>query len=320
MTVNVADRRALDALDLRLKTILPKAYQDSYEQLQPVPMGSAALKYGSDGKVAWNEVWTTFCDLAMAGGPPHKGALLAPAQPDRIDAEPDRYADVVEEICRGITMATELQAKRSPRAGWVRVVCYSETMAEWLLRAIVMENVAARAEGMTVDLPAAPDFRLEKEIKNVITVIAKTSHYWLGHMPRGQRGAIADLFAEMAKAWPLIEPGSLGVRALADADDPTAAAVAEQIHRQTGLRGSGHRYAGWLGLECPTVRAAVWMMRALVVSNVLSRREGTTLFVPLNPATDPGGQTVVRTVTRVHGFATARQVVGAAFSRPSEAG
>ena len=31
------------------------------------------------------------------------------------------------------------------------------------------------------------------------------------------------------------------------------------------------------------------MMRALVASNVLSRREGTTLFVPVNSVTDPTG-------------------------------
>ena len=59
-------------------------------------MRSAGLKYDSDGNVAWNEIWGSFCDLAMAGGPPHKGALLKRGGP-RIDAEPDRYAGVAEE-------------------------------------------------------------------------------------------------------------------------------------------------------------------------------------------------------------------------------
>jgi hypothetical protein len=31
------------------------------------------------------------------------------------------------------------------------------------------------------------------------------------------------------------------------------------------------------------------MMRLLVASNVLTRREGTALFVPVNSATDPEG-------------------------------
>ena len=32
------------------------------------------------------------------------------------------------------------------------------------------------------------------------------------------------------------------------------------------------------------------MMRALVASNVLARREGTVLFVPVNPSIDPRGR------------------------------
>jgi len=55
-------------------------------------------------------------------------------------------------------------------------------MAAWLVRAIVVENVAVRSEGSALDLPAGPDFRLEKEIKNAVAVIAKTCHYWLEHM------------------------------------------------------------------------------------------------------------------------------------------
>ena len=76
--MNVDDRAALDVLDLRLRTLLPEEYQDSYEDVQPAPMRSAGLKFDADGKVAWDEIWGSFCDLAMAGGPPHKGALLEP--------------------------------------------------------------------------------------------------------------------------------------------------------------------------------------------------------------------------------------------------
>jgi hypothetical protein len=85
--------------------------------------------------------------------------------------------------------------------------------------------------------------------------------------------------------------------------------MAETIHHATGLRASNHQYAGWLGVQCPDVRAAIWMMRALVASNVLSRREGTILFVPVNPVSDPHGETVVRLVGRIHGFAAAREIL-----------
>ena len=89
MTLGVDDQEALAALEFRLRTMLPEEYQDCYEDVQPVSMGSAGLKYGSDGKVAWNEMWATFCDLAMAGGPPHKGTLLEPGAQAEIDANAD---------------------------------------------------------------------------------------------------------------------------------------------------------------------------------------------------------------------------------------
>ena len=252
-------RHALEELDFRLRVILPEEYQDTYEQLRPAPMKSAGLKYADDGRVAWDKIWGSFCDLAIAGGPPHKGALLGPATAKDIAGDPSRHREVVDEICRGVTMTTELPAGESPAPGWIRVTCYSETMAAWLLRAIVVENVAVRVTGRAIDLPAAPTFRLEKEIKNVITVIAKTCHYWMGHMPREQKESIAILFDSLAKTSPLVEPAA-------------------------GI--------GWRGVACASVDDAVWMMRAMVVHNVLARRESTTLFVPVNAEQDADGSRV----------------------------
>ena len=303
----VEDRRALETLDARLKTLLPEEYRDSYEDVQPVSMGSAALKYDADGQVAWDQMWGSFCDLAMAGGPPHKGTFLESGKEAEIDAQFDRYDEVAEEICRGIRMVTGLRSYVSPTPGWVSVTCHGDGMAGWLVRAIVMENVAARRRGAILELPAAPHFRLEKEIKNVITVTAKTCHYWLGHMPLDQQHAVAELFMTMAGESPLIEPdvSSADVRINESKLETCLAAL---IQRGTGLRRSNHQYSGWLGVECPNVRSAVWMMRALVASNVLSRREGTVLFVPVNAVTDPSGTIVAGAVARVHRCASARGV------------
>jgi hypothetical protein len=308
MTMDVEPRRALEALDARLRTLLPEEYQDSYDDVQPVSMRSAGLKYSLDGRVAWNEMWQTFCDLAMAGGPPHKGTLLEPGRRTAIDAQPVRYTQVTDEIRRGIEMVTELPAEVSPLPGWVRVTCLNQTMAGWLHRAIVMENVAARREYNEIDLPAAPVFRIEKEVKNVITVIAKTCHYWMGHMPYAQQRAIGDLFRTLDQESPLVEP-PLPADAVDGAGDRFAAAMADRIQHETGLPASPRRYAGWLGLECQGVRPAVWMMRALVATNVLSRREGTVLFVPVNPESDPSGDTVVRSVATIHQLEGARHIV-----------
>jgi sirohydrochlorin cobaltochelatase len=310
MTVSLDDRRALGTLELRLRIVLPKEYQDTYEQLEPVPMKAAGLKYRADGTVAWNEIWGSFCDLAMAGGPPHKGKLLEPGSAEAIAGDPTRYEEVAEEICRGVRMTTDLDAEPSPTPGWVRVLGLTDGMAGWLLRAIVMENVAAHREGLTLDLPAAPHFRLEKEIKNVVTVIAKTTHYWLGHMPAGQQRAIANLFTRITKESPLVTPALPTRDAQQTAvHDALRVTIGDAIQRETGLALSPIRYTGWLGVECTTVAAAIWMMRATVVSNVLARREGTALFVPINPDIDPVGDLVIRTVTRVHHLARVKEVL-----------
>lgn len=293
-----------DELESRLRIILPEDYQHRYEEVQPVSMGSAGLKYGEDGRVAWDEMWVSFCDLAMAGGPPHKGTLLEPGSKAQIDAQPARYKEVVEEICRGIGLVFGLPAEAAPVPGWVRVNCPGWGMAEWLVRAIAMENVSVRTcEGTTVDLPAGPGFRVEKEIKNVITAMAKTCHYWSEHMPATQRRAIANHFELMEADSPLIQPGY--DRASAE----LAHAMGAAIEQSTGLRASERSYAGWLGVVCPDVRSAIWMMRLMVANNLLARREETVVFVPVNAGSDPGGEIVIRRVVQIHGFAATRGVL-----------
>ena len=295
-----------ELLDTRLKTLLPAEYQETYEQMEPKPMRSAGLKYDADGQVAWDQIWGSFCDLAMAGGPPHKGRLLEPGTQADIDAAFDRYDEVAEEICRGIRMVTGLRAYVAPDPGWICVTCHGDAMAGWLVRAIAMENVAVRRRGAILELPVSPHFRLEKEIKNVITVIAKTCHYWLGHIPEDQQRAIGELFTAMVAESPLIDPDLSSADSAKSRD--LASRLGEQIHRATGLQPSPQRYPGWLGLECPSVRFAVWMMRALVASNVLARREDTVLFVPVNPSIDPRGTLVADAVVRTHQCASARGI------------
>jgi len=293
-----------EQLDARLKTLLPAEYHEAYEAMQPKPMGSAGMRYQMDGRVAWDAMWGSFCDLAMAGGPPHKGKLLEPGTEDAINADFDRYDQVVEEICRGVRMVSRLRAYPSPTPGWVSITCRSDAMAEWLVRAIAMENVSARRSGAVLELPAAPHVRIEKEIKNVITVIAKTCHYWVGHVPLEQQQAIGDLFQTLAAESPLVTPEDTAGRGAASGD--LARRIGDSIRQRTGLPCAGETHAGWLGVECPDVRSAVWMMRALVASNVLSRREGTVLFVPVNASLDPRGDIVAAAVARVHEHARTR--------------
>jgi cation diffusion facilitator family transporter len=162
--------------------ILPPRYQDANVSVSATPMGSAAMRFDDQGDVAWDEMWTGYCELALAGGAPHRGTLLEPVHEEAINANPDRYEWVVNEIERGLVKVTGLPVRRSPVSGWVGLECTSEDMALWLLRAIVVENVTVRREDNVLWFPAGPDFRLEREIKNVVTVVAKTTHYWQEHI------------------------------------------------------------------------------------------------------------------------------------------
>ncbi|MBM3795898.1 MAG: hypothetical protein FJW31_17995 [Acidobacteria bacterium] len=298
------DDAALADLDTRLKTILPEEYQECYENVQPVSMGSAGLKFDAAGRVAWDQIWGSFCDLAMAGGPPHRGTLLEPATPAQIDAEPRQYKTVVDEICRGIRMVSEVAVGRSPEPGSVQVFCAAPGMAGWLVRAIAMENVSAYVTADVIRLPAGPHFRLEKEIKNVVTSVAKTTHYYLGHIGKAQRRAIGQQFDRAETVAPLLQPGLPGAASTSELRAKAGAAVAEE----TGLQPGGAVYQGWLGFDCRNVAAAIWMMRALVVNNVVARREETILYVPANPVLDPRGERVVRAVAEVYKLAQMKQI------------
>jgi len=186
--VTAEEEAQLQELDRKINAMLAPEYQGRYEDVRPQAMGTAPLAYGPDGKVAWNEIWTSFCDLALAGGPPHRGNLLEAVTAAVALAEPEKYRAVVAELERGIRLVTALEVVPSGAAGWVGVRCDSEEMAVWMLRAIIVENVMVRREGDVLYLPAGPRFTLKREIRNVVTVIAKVAHYWTAHLA-GRRQA-----------------------------------------------------------------------------------------------------------------------------------
>jgi hypothetical protein len=283
------ERGGLRALEQRLRALLPEVYRERVEQVRAASMGSAGLRYGADGRVAWG----SFCDLAMAGGPPHRGSLLEPGM-GGVDTDP--YREVVREICRGIGMVTGLYAEAASMPGWVSVHCTSAGMAGWLARAMVMENVSARFGGLRLYVPVGAAYRLEKEIKNVVTSVAKTCHYWLEHTCAEEHDAIAGLLYAMERESPVVQPGLDG------GTQPLCEAMAVTLTERTGMRCFTRPGGGWLGLECGEVQAAIWMMRALVASNAFARREETVVFVAVNAVSDPSGEAVVQAVESVHRF------------------
>ncbi len=144
------------------------------------PMAAAPLQYRANGEVAWGEMWDSFCVLALEGGPPHRGDLLTPQTAP--ETASDNYQFAVREILRGIRETSGLTATEI-RPGWIGVFCASPSMATWLAEAVVAENVVAHAEGTLLCVPVGDFYTVKGEIKNVITAVAKTTHYWREHLP-----------------------------------------------------------------------------------------------------------------------------------------
>ena len=147
------------------------------------PMSSAPFVWTADGRPDWGSMWTTFCELALYGGPPQRGpesALRAPAVAPAADD-----AEMLAEMRRGIWETTGLYAEPTA-SGWLAVTCDSPTMAAWLCAAIILENVDARVEEDRLLLPAGPGYTLKDEVKSIITVVANTHHYWQAHVTGGE--------------------------------------------------------------------------------------------------------------------------------------
>ncbi len=154
----------------------------------PDAMASAPFVWRRDGRPDWSAMWTTFCDLALHGGPPQRGALQALRGPDPGERAAGSAPEIAAELRRGIEETTGLAAEPAGPAdpGWVAITCASARMAAWLCATIILENVDARAEGRRLLVPAGPGFVLEDQVKSVVTVVAKTHHYWREHLASGR--------------------------------------------------------------------------------------------------------------------------------------
>jgi hypothetical protein len=180
VTVAIAPIARLDAL----RDSIGRDADARRREYPPLPrpaqaMSSAPFLWRDDGRPDWSGMWTTFCELALYGGPPQRGpesALRVPAgQATSADGE------MLTEMRRGIWETTGLYAE-SAGPGWLAITCESPTMAAWMCAAIILENVAARVDDDRLLLPAGPGYTLKDEVKSIITVVAKTHHYWSAHV------------------------------------------------------------------------------------------------------------------------------------------
>jgi hypothetical protein len=189
VTVAAVPISRLDALEasLRRDTTAQRREYAPAARLDPAaPMTSAPFLWRPDGRPDWGGMWTTFCELALYGGPPQRGpqsALRATA-----GSAADSDGEMLAEMRRGIWETTGLYTEPGA-AGWLSITCDSPTMAAWMCAAIILENVGARVDDDRLFLPAGPDYQLKDEVKSIITVVAKTHHYWQAHVADSGRVA-----------------------------------------------------------------------------------------------------------------------------------
>jgi hypothetical protein len=185
---------------------------------------------------------------------------------------------VASEIIRGIQLTTGMKASIGDEINSVLLECESETMAAWMHRAIVAENVFADHLGNVVHLPSGPDFRIEKEIKNVIVCVAKTWHYWDGHMSENEKAKAGKVMNDA----PLIIPPQVSNNEITtEAYTKAVIETLETVGAALKLEGKSAVEYGWVGFECPDEKSAAWMVRAIIACNILARREIATLLIPV---------------------------------------
>ena len=163
------------------RAMLPPRHQTG-RPVSSAPMnGSAELAFDDNGNVAWDQIWDDFCDLALAGGPPHRETMLLFSNRDDIVDNRGAYERVVVELLRAIGMVTGWPTRRSTELGRFELVCPDEEAALWLEEAVNAENVRAIRDGIVLQLPSGADFQIKMEIRNVVTAVAKAHHYWAEH-------------------------------------------------------------------------------------------------------------------------------------------
>lgn len=269
----------LRILETRINALLPPRYVGCFEDVSPASMGSAALRYDSQGRVVWGEIWTTFCHLALAGGPPHRGSLLGAVGEEEVRQSPGPYAAVVAELQRALRACVDPPLIAEAPPGWIGLQCDSATTAAWLVRAIVAENVIARHEDAVLLVPAGPHFRIEKELKNVVVAVAKTCHYLFDHTEPEQMPSGA--------APHLVRP-ALPHEIAADPEryKTAATSLAEKIETSTSLKTWLSESPGWIGMDCGDEESAVWLLRAIATEDIVVRREDSVLYVPVDISYD----------------------------------
>ena len=184
VTLATAPVARLDALRAGLGRDLDAQTREYAPPARPDPaeaMSSAPFVWREDGRPDWARMWTTFCELALYGGPPHRGPEQRAAGAERRGGRGSDAA-MLAEMRRGIWETTGLYAE-SGAAGLARR--HVRHRPRWPPGCARPSSSRMSTRGSTrigLLVPAGPDYQLKDEVKSIITVVAKTHHYWQAHV------------------------------------------------------------------------------------------------------------------------------------------
>lgn len=148
--------------------------------VKSAPMSAAPILYDKEGKIDWGKMWTSYCTLARDGGPSHRGKEQSIVKKDLIDVNNVNFRKVMAEAKRGARQVVHYPVAEYT-GGWLTLKLKSTNMAKWFAGVINEENVEAKALGIYLCLPINDDFDIEHDVKSIITVIGKATHYWENH-------------------------------------------------------------------------------------------------------------------------------------------
>ena len=137
--------RARAGIDQRFSPIVPLVPSPAMSGTPAPAMGRAPFVYDTTGRPHWSSMWESFCELALFGGPPHRGPVSALRVKDARAPAATRSRqrreefDAVAEIRRGIEETTGLPTAPA-EPGWLAVTCESARMAAWLCAVIILKT------------------------------------------------------------------------------------------------------------------------------------------------------------------------------------
>ncbi len=181
----------LETKDLeRLNKDALYAVKDGIEYVKPLPPQrepppvTEAFVYREDGRPDWPAMTAGAAELALYGGTPvrrNDNPLDVPEP--AAEGTPPVVNETILELKRGIWETTGLFAEPAPD-GWMSLTCSSRKMAAWMCAAIILENIEARCDEERLYVPAAADFEVETEVRDVIDAVAKVHQYWAASIAR----------------------------------------------------------------------------------------------------------------------------------------